>query len=291
VAENDVIRVIKSGGEGPRTVLAAQDGFYNYWLTYLFPYHNIHAFNVAQMPRMAEDYQKFLGTVGSNPLRMWEVAAVKSIVGPAQIWGQVQNDPKLKDQFELKYAFNVQPAPNGVLNVVQSTAQQPGQHCVIEYKMASPRFALIGRWRKSTDEAMLQKLRSDAPLLDEVLVDADAPIEPSAADAAAGPAGSVTVREFKPGRVTLGASVERPAILRFSERFTRDWKATVNGVPAPLFRCDFIMQGVEMSPGLQEVELRYVPPRWSLGIQLAGFLIVLSALPVAILQRRRLSVV
>ncbi|MFA7160940.1 MAG: hypothetical protein WC299_16715, partial [Kiritimatiellia bacterium] len=50
--ENDVIRVLKSDQEYRRVALVSQDGFYNAWLTYLFPYHGIKAINVTQMPRM-----------------------------------------------------------------------------------------------------------------------------------------------------------------------------------------------------------------------------------------------
>lgn len=265
VQDNDVITILKSDGTGGRVALAAQDNFYNYWLTYLFPYHAIETFNFTQMPRMPSDYQALLQAVGRNPIRLWQAAAVKFVLGPAQLWGQIENDPRMKGQFRLRYAYNVHVRPDNVIEAVAATAERPGQHCVLEYLNAPRRYALVGRWRSGTMEEALDHLqRADVKIGDEVLIH-DAPdVAPSAGDAVSGDAGDVVVRSYRSGRVVLGASVARPAVLRVTERFTPEWRAIVNGKPARLFRCDFMMQGLRLDPGLNEVILEYAPPRGTL---------------------------
>ncbi len=283
VKESDLIRFLKSDGVGGRVALATQESFYNYWLTYLFPYYGIQTFNFTQMPRMPVDYENFLQAVGRNPIRLWQATAVNYILGPAQVWNQIQADAQFRSHFALRYAYNVTQRPDGVIEPVTATASQPGQHCVIEYTNATPRYSLIGRWRGATDEEMLNRLKDTAADLNaETLLLRDANVPDSPADAPAN-AGSVTIREYRPGRVVLGISVTSPAVLRSVERFAPEWKALVDGKPEPVFRCDYILQGLRVEPGLHEVELRYAPALWSLGVQGAGVAIcLLSALFLAI---------
>lgn len=66
LAENDIVRLLQTDQPDRRAALLMQDGFYNFWLTYLFPYHNIRTVNVTQMPRMPADYKRFLETVGRD---------------------------------------------------------------------------------------------------------------------------------------------------------------------------------------------------------------------------------
>ncbi|MEI7437977.1 MAG: hypothetical protein WCL16_14320, partial [bacterium] len=90
--ENAVIRLLKADMPGHRVALLSQDGFYNWWLTYLFPYHDIKTINITQMPRMPTDYANYLGAVQRNPVRYWQLSAVGYVLAPAEIWNRLQRD-------------------------------------------------------------------------------------------------------------------------------------------------------------------------------------------------------
>jgi hypothetical protein len=111
---NPVIAILKQDTPEHRVALVSQDGFYNSWLTFLFPYHGILTVNVTQMPRMPEDYKNFLGAVGRHPLRLWQLSAVGHVLAPAQVWQQIRHDPAWSNAFELVYGYNVGPSEAGV---------------------------------------------------------------------------------------------------------------------------------------------------------------------------------
>ena len=281
--ENDVIRVLKSDQEYRRVALVSQEGFYNSWLTYLFPYHGIKAINVTQMPRMPTDYKQFFNAVGMNPLRLWQLSAVGFVLAPAQLWGQFQKDPVFKEAFELMFAYNVRPAvwegkpmPTAV-EVVPATAAQPGQHIVMRLLKPAPRFALIGAWEVADDAVTLQRLAApDYVPFERVLVAPGQSLEKPGA--AANPGGQVQVLEYRPGRIKLKTSSVAPAVLRAADKYDPDWRALVDGRKSEVLRVDFIFMGVYLEPGVHEVLLEYAPARWPLLVQALGFLIFAGAL-------------
>ncbi len=103
--------------------------------------------NVTQMPRMPVEYKRYMEAVGGHALRYWQLSAVGYILAPAQVWGQIQNDPAMKDAFDIVYAYNVAPAEMGV-TVIPATPKAPGQHVILRLKKPGPRFALIAGWQK-----------------------------------------------------------------------------------------------------------------------------------------------
>ncbi len=275
--ENDVIRILKSDMPEHRVVLVSQDGFYNFWLTYVFPYYHIPTMNVTQMPRMPVDYKRYMEAVGGHALRYWQLAAVGYILAPAQIWGQIQNDPAMKDAFDIVYAYNVAPAEMGV-TVIPATHQAPGQHVILRLKKPNPRFALIAGWQKAEDdEALRQMAAPDFVPFQKALVAPEA-AEGLPEPTGKGIVGQVQMAEYRPGYMKLKVSADRPAILRVSEKYDRDWRAWIDQQSVPVRRVDFICQGILVpSPGLHEVVLKYAPDKRQLIWQCLGILICLGA--------------
>ena len=287
LAENDVIRILKSDMPEHRVVLLSQDGFYNFWLTYVFTYYHIRTMNVTQMPRMPVDYKCYLDAVGGHALRYWQLSAVGYVLAPAQIWGQIQNDPAMKDAFDIIYAYNVAPAEMGV-TVIPATSQAPGQHVILRLKKPHPRFALIAGWQKAEDdEALRQMAAPDFVPFQKALV------APEAAGGLPDPTGTgivgqVQMAEYRPGYIKLKVSADRPAILRVSEKYDRDWRAWIDQQSVPVRRIDFICQGILVpSPGLHEVVLKYAPDKRQLIWQFLGMLICLGAGIALVVKSRR----
>lgn len=285
--ENDVIRILKSDLPEHRVVLLSQDGFYNFWLTYLFPYHHILTMNVTQMPRMPVDYKRYMEAIRGHPLRYWQLSAVGFVLAPAQVWGQIQNDPAMKDAFDIVFAYNVAPAEMGV-TVIPATPSVPGQHVILRLKKPAPRFALIAGWQKAEDdEALRQMAAPDFVPFQKALV-ASEDTEGLPELTGTGIVGQVKMAEYRPGYMNLKVSADRPAILRISEKFDRDWRAEINQKPVPVRRTDFICQGILVpSVGLHEVVLKYAPDKRQLIWQCLGMLICLGAGIALIVKARR----
>lgn len=276
LAENDVIRLLKADMPERRVALVSQSGFYNLWLTYLFPYHQIKTLNITQMPRMPIDYKKFLESVGRNPLRMWQSAAVGYVLAPAQVWTQIQQDPGMRDSFELVYAYNVQQQDMGVI-VIPATASNPGQHVVLRLKAAAPRYALVAGWECLADQEALKRLASGSQRLFEKVLVAPESAAGLPTLAGQGMVGSVRRQSSTPERTVLEVSTEQPAILRIADKYDPDWKVWIDGRRVPMLRVDFIFQGVYIESGRHEVVLHFAPPTWPLWCQAIGILLCLGA--------------
>ena len=268
--ENEVIRLLKSERPRQRVALISQDGFYNQWLTYLFPYHGIQALNITQMPRMPVEYQKYLGTLTRRPGRYWQLGAVGYVLAPVQIWGQIQNDPSLRDLFTLALAYDVMPADGGGTKVFVNSS---GQHVVLRMKDPGPRFTLSGAWQAAPDEEALRLLAEPAhPLFDRVLV---APEQAAGLPASGEPGrpGSVELVEYRPDRIRLKVTAERPALLRVADKYDPAWRASVDGQPASLLRVDYLFRGLPVAAGTHEVLMQYQAGGGTLWLLAAGLVL------------------
>lgn len=287
-ARNAVVEFfLKKTEPGRRIALATQQGFYNFWLTYTFPYEGLRAVNVTQMPRMPVDYEQFLKKIGGNVGRLWQLFAVQYVVMPSAMWNSVRNDAQWTQWLEPVYAFDAYPSPNGFYQFAEKPVGT-GQHTVFQLKIPAPFMVPIGAWKQLDDlPAVLQSL-ADArhnPLTEILIAQKDADGMPTLSEP--GPNGEVRFLEQGPGYWRVQVAPERASIVRFAQRYTRDWKAEVDRKPARLRRCDYLFQGVEVNPGLHEIVLRYAPPFWPLALQGVGMLVWLGAALGAILNRSR----
>jgi len=99
-------------------------------------YHGIQSVNITQMPRMPTDYKNFMGSVGRNPTRFWRLAAVGYVA-----WRRCRSgsscsaNPALRELFELRLAYNVAPAADGMgVTVIPALSAQSAQHVVLRFK-------------------------------------------------------------------------------------------------------------------------------------------------------------
>lgn len=272
--QNSLARFLKQNTKQDMTRIALvnQDGFYNYWLTYLFPYHDIPTLNITQMPRMPDDYKAFLSAVGRNPLRMWALGSVKYVLGDVGLWKQIQGNAATREQFDMAMAYNVVPDGDS-LRVVPGDEKNPPQHVVVQIKHPSSRFNLVFNWEAATDEEALAYLAGNEPLFATAKIAPEYIGELVDPIAGSGPGGSLELRSYKPGHRLFKVSLDRPAILRSADKYDPSWVARVDGKPVPVVRLDYIFQGVQVPAGLHEVEISFRPPRLTFYVQLAGLLL------------------
>lgn len=281
IEKNAVVDFLKPRLTTQRLFLASQSSFYNQWLTVLFPYQGVPTYNAAQI-RMPEDYQEFMEALNSRPDRLWQYFAIGYVMGPGDLWPQLQNNPMFKGRFELAYAFNVFPQGAGVM-VVPATQQQPGQQIIAQQTAPAPRYALIAGWETADGPTTLARLKDANHVpFERVLVSPDAELPQSNGS---GLTGSITVQGMEVGRVKLKVASDVPSVLRASEKFTPYWKAWINDKPAKTFRVDHVFTGVFVEPGINTVVLEHSPPRLTLMLQGAGLLVGLGAVFVCAFRR------
>ncbi len=287
--ENAVTRLLKADMPEHRAALLSQDGFYNWWLTYLFPYLDIKTVNFTQMPRMPADYANYLAALQRNPTRYWQLAAVGHVLAPAELWNRLQHDRPWQTALTPVLRYDVTPEESGV-RVIPAAPGAPGRHLVLRLTLPSPRYALVAGWRTMDDKSVLERLPNPAFTPFETVLVAPECAAGLPASASAGMTGSVERVSYRPGRVVLNVNAPQAAMLRAADKYDSDWKAWVDDSPAPVRRVDYIAQGVFIPAGRHTLRMEYAPVRWPLYIQGLGFLIVLGAalaLMAGALRRRR----
>ena len=272
VAENELVRYLKRETGANRTAMATKDGFYNFWLTYLFPYHGVPTIEVTQLPRPPADYAAFWNAV-RDPVRMWKLAAVSHVLAHGPVAAQLLANPDWARQLELAWAF--QPYDDGrggvAVRSVKPSLQAP--EVVLKMKDVPPRVAAIRSWRTVADDEALRTLGNPSfiPFESALLAPGSEVCAPPAGDP--GPVPEVEIAQLIPGRTVFTVINHGPVVMRVAEKYDPNWKATVDGQPRPLLRVDYMFQGVAIEEaGTHRVELAYRPSSLPVLLQWIGLL-------------------
>jgi hypothetical protein len=154
-----------------------------------------------------------------------------------------------------------------------------GWYALFEFTGALPRAKLYSNWQISTnDNATLQTLAdANFDAWKTVLVSTPLPTTP-ALGATNQNLGAVEFKSYAPKDIVFSARADTPTVLLFNDKFDPNWSVFVDGKPALLLRCNFIMRGVYLTPGTHTVEFQFKLPNGPLYVSLAaiGILILLA---------------
>ena len=246
------------------------------WMQHLFRYYNIQSLDVVQLPRVPVEYMAYETVVGSLPVRHWELTNTRYLLGLAIPADQINKllDPARKSFRIVKY-FAVVPKPDlagppATFDEMTAVLTEEGPCALYEFAGALPRAKLYTDWQVSADDnETLKQLASPAfNPAQKVLVASRLPA-PAAANAKES-AGAVDFTSYAPKRIGLSAKAAAPSVLLLNDRFDPGWKVTVDGKPAELLRCNYIMQGVRVPPGEHQIEFRFAAPVTAFVISLLG---------------------
>jgi hypothetical protein len=74
--------------------------------------------------------------------------------------------------------------------------------------------------------------------------------------------GSAQVMETRPGRLALDVSSSADGLLVVSQPYYPGWQAQVGGQPVPIYRVNYLLQGIPLLAGAHRVELSYHLSSW-----------------------------
>jgi hypothetical protein len=261
------------------------------WQQQHFYYYNIQALDIVQMPRQPVDLKAFEGALdfrgapGTIHLltRRWQLTNTRYLLGPAGFLGSLNGevDPALH-RFRYAMRFDLVPRMEVATQLQDLTAVENtnGAYAIFEFTGALPRVKLYSNWEVSTnDQHTLEQLAS--PTFDPaqtVLVASEV-----AGGSGTNPApGEVEFTSYAPTRLVLKADAKASAVLLLNDRYDPNWLVHVDGKAAPLLRCNFIMRGVHLTPGLHTVEFTFRPPIKTLYVTAAAMAIGLILLGILI---------
>jgi hypothetical protein len=210
-------------------------------------------------------------------------------------WCDVVNlllDPE-KKRFRLALRYDIEPKP-GVIEgrygeELTAVIRTNGAHALIEFTGALPRAKLYTHWQVSTnDTATLQRLADPAfDPVQTVLVADPIPGPQSPASSTNQPSGTVQFASYAPKRIELRAQAVAPSVLLLNDRFDPNWKVTVDGKPATLLRCNYVVRGVQVPQGNHLVLFRYEPSTTYLYVSVAALIVGLALIGFLVATRTK----
>jgi hypothetical protein len=215
--------------------------------------------------------------------RYWQLTNTRYILGLAGGFADFLNeqlDPgKKRFREDVAFKFTQNPGSQNIGSETNTT----GPAALLEFTGALPRAKVYSQWQVSPkDDATLARLGDlSFDPAQTVLVSEEIPA-PSATSTNAVP-GSVEFASYSPRQVELNVKAAAPSVLLLNDKFDPDWKVWVDGKPAKLLRCNYLMQGVQVPAGDSKVRFHFEPSLTAmkitvvasvLGLLLSGLLFV-----------------
>lgn len=291
------------------------------WTQHLFPYYNIQTLNVVQMPRRPLDYDVFETSFrfyfDTNTLhlvtRRWQLSNTRYLACAAPLVGLLnQGFDAGQQRFKTRMQFDFYQDRRGGPILIRTN--ENGRYAIIEFTGALPRAKLYADWeavpydtnRVSTwlnsvrayypanyplpydsvstnDLATLELLtRASFDPAQTVLLAEPIKIQPATNTAP----GTVEYVSYKPKEIVLKTKSAAANILLLNDRYDPNWQVTVDGQPAELLRCNYLMRGVAVPAGEHQVVFRFRPDSKYLYVSLAAIALGLGLIGYLAVPRR-----
>ncbi|MGA0334443.1 MAG: hypothetical protein ACO3NW_10860, partial [Kiritimatiellia bacterium] len=259
--ENQLADFLKENLGAHRVSVLDPSGLYHFYLTHLFPAHQIAFADISVAPRLQQDYQRYFEAVGQDRFRIWQEFGVKYVLAPRRIYEQIQSRPGMERIFREVYRYDVVEHPLGGLRIAPGKPGGDAGHVVLEFLPHSDRFMLLPAWEEASTEDVLGAIQQREPPLQKARVQSEI-----SAESLKVPPGEITgvLRTSHGFLLQVRVDTER-AFLRLSDHFQPGLRARINEGPArPLLPTDLLFCGLLLDQGMHEVEL--LPPPLSAGV-------------------------
>jgi hypothetical protein len=253
------------------------------WAQHHFPYYNIQSLDIIQMSRMPVDLEAYETALAfrNTPetvyliARKWQLTNTRYLLGPAGFLDTLneQLDPA-QHRFRIVQRFDVAPKP-GIgqptkLEELTTVPSDNGNYALFEFTGALPRAGLYSDWEVSTnDDVTLKTLATttfDPAKIVLVSTNLPPPVNTTNENS-----GTVEFKSYAPKDIVFDTKDDAPSVLLLNDKFDPNWRVTVDGKPAELLRCNFIMRGVYLTSGAHTVEFEFELPSVSLYVTYAAW--------------------
>lgn len=289
------------------------------WTQHLFPYNNIQCLDVIQEPRVASEKAAYEAVMLAAPLRHWQLSNTRYLLGPTAMLDFLNRQFDTgKSRFSIALQFDpiAKPGTSGQrLEEISTSISTNGQFAVFDFAGALPRAKLYANWKVSTNDpvklqewvkgvqarspkdwgnALAAQTTNDLAILHEladpafdsaqtVLLAEPLPVAPGTNDNP----GEVKFESYAPKHIVLAAKASAPSVLLLNDKFDSNWHVTVDGQPAKLLRCNFIVRGVFLDKaGEHRIEFKYQPSLTGLYVSLTAVVIGLGLLGFVCFMKR-----
>ncbi|HXI71575.1 MAG TPA: hypothetical protein VNN22_14565 [Verrucomicrobiae bacterium] len=268
------------------------------WAQHHFLYYNIQSLDIVQMPRMPADLAAFETALQARNAedssylipRRWQLTNTRYLLGPAGFLEVMNSQLDAGQQrFRILQRFDVVPKP-GIerptrLEELTAVTNANGAYALFEFTGALPRAKLYSHWQVSTNDEATLKLLAGKNFDPQQTVLVASPL--LSAPSTNPISGLAEFKSYKPTDIVFDTKSEMPSVLLLNDRYDPNWRVQVDGKPAELLRCNYIMRGVYLSAGPHTVEFQFRLPNGPLKITLAAIATGVGLLGLLIFLGRR----
>jgi uncharacterized membrane protein YfhO len=167
------------------------------------------------------------------------------------------------------------------------TTNNDGDLALFEFTGALPRAKLYSNWQVNTNDQAVLKTLADLNFDPAKTVLVSTPQKNLPAVATNENSGTVEFKSYAPKHLIFAANATAPSVLLLNDKYDPHWSVTVDGKPAELLRCNFLMRGVYLSHGQHTVEFDFSLPNKPLYITLAGIAVGLGLAGYLLISAKR----
>jgi hypothetical protein len=214
---------------------------------------------------------------GVPALPLLQLSSTRWVVTPAQT-------PRQWNDF-APIALNALPQLSRVSDLPQLalyTVPQPLPRAYVVYQVthiatkdeALKQLSGMNAWHEALVEAEVATPTASVAHWTNLPRRADLPLTPA------------RIVSYHPSVIQLEANALDDGLLVLTDTFYPGWRATVDGVEQPIIRANFLFRGIMVRAGQHNVELRYEPWPFQIGLGIATLTLVLTVLSFGWLWKR-----
>jgi hypothetical protein len=271
------------------------------WAQQHFPYYNIQSLDVIQMPRPPQDLANYMAALSPQTInqatlyaRLWELTNTRYLLGPAGFLNVLnqQLDPgkerfRIAERFDLIAKTNVDQSEGLTAEDLTAVSSPDGDLAVFDFTGALPRAKLYSNWQVNTNDQTVLNTLADQNFDPAKTVLVSTPENNLPPVATNQNSGAVEFKSYAPRNIVLDAQTITPSILLLNDKYDPHWRVTVDGQPAQLLRCNYIMRGVYLTPGDHTVRFHFRLPDKLLYVTLFAMFVGIVFSVVLLVHRRR----
>jgi len=286
--QNPVTEFMKSvAGQGRLMFLPSPQShplFNNWRMTYLMA-SGCDLFDPVSVSRMPNDYQALFEALDAQPLRTWQLGAVRYFLCPVQNVAELQK--RSPGRFSERLAFDVQQVGAALEPAITGQPEQQRLR-IVEYLDAQPLFHFAPEWQVYPDDEqgnrqVLKRLaETDFSVQQHACVQSSSNLPLDGRGT-----GTVEILDTSPSRSEIAVSLEEPGLLVRSVTHHPDWKVKIDNEDADLLRTNFMLQGVMVPAGRHTLEFEYRPSRTPMVIAIIGRVLLVAAMIAYVVPQRK----
>lgn len=242
----EVLRKLQAAPQPFRVALLTKHHpMYNRWVSALLGKHEIECIDVPADSRPTPDVQLFFYSDALSPLRRWQYCNVKYVIGPRMLMEQALRQLGARGLFVPWHIWR----------------ENDGEHAVYALTSTLERVYAVGSWIVETNaQAAVAFMNAETNEPWRTAVVHEVSVTPRET---AGFTNNVRITGYKPERIEAEVTLSGTGLVVMATAPDAGWRATIDGQPARIVRCNLLHQGIEVPAGEHRIVFTFDTGHWS----------------------------